>query len=71
MLKFLATTENARKIDQKKIRVRIAGKLLKSARVKLLFEILLEIYVVSRAILFLIGDETAGREKEKRLTVPE
>ena len=70
MLKFLATTENARKIDQK-IRVRIAGKLLKSARVKLLFEILLEIYVVSRAILFLIGDETAGREKEKRLTVPE
>ena len=66
MLKFLATSENARKIDQK-IRVRIAGKLLKSAIVKLLFAILLEIYVVSRAILFLIGRRNCRKGARKTI----
>ena len=33
MLKFLATTQNTRKIEQM-IRMRIAGKLLKNTRVK-------------------------------------
>ena len=54
MLKFLATTENTRKIEEK-IRVRIAGKSLKNLIVKFLFTVLLELYDPIKAILFLIG----------------
>ena len=71
MLKFFVTTKNKRKINQK-IRVIIAGKLLKNTRVKLLFAILPELHDASRAFFFPIGNqECIKREREEQSTVPE
>ena len=65
MLKFLATTENTRKSDEKS-QVIIAGKVQKNFRVKLLFAILLELHDASRAILFPKGKpECRKRERER------
>ena len=66
MLKFLATTENTRKIHQKN-RVKIAGKLLKNFGVKLLFAISLELYDESRAILFLLGKRNCRKRERKTI----